>query len=64
MPRAGMIRAVGVRVAICDHGVGGPFDDVVQDAIPPRRRRRQTWTKNGYGDCPYGMTALTVRIDR
>ena len=36
---AGMIRAVGVRVPICDHGVGGPSDDVVQNAIPPRRRR-------------------------
>ena len=62
MLRAGTIRAVDVRAAICDHGVGGPSDDVAQDAIPLRRRRR-TWTKNGYGYCPYGMTALTVRID-
>ena len=61
MPRAGTIRAVDVRAGICDHGVGGPSEDVVQDAIPPRRRRR-TWTKNGYGFCPNGMTALTVRM--
>ena len=62
MRSAGTIRKVCVRAAIRDHGVGEPFDDMTQDATPPRRRLR-TWTENGYRYRSHGIAALTVRID-